>query len=227
MPPPPREWPLGFRIFTGLLGWIVPWVLRVLFWTCRITVLHPEKKRWMETHAVVGVLWHTNFIFHTWFFERHGYLVMSSWSKDGEMMVRVMRQMGYRHVRGSSSRGGAQALYQVVDRARRGTTIAIAADGPRGPFREAKVGAVLAASHAGIPVVAAGVYCVRAKRLRNWDRSAIPYPFSRIVVSFGDPIHVPPDLDPAQIEEWRKRVEDSLTGLEDEAEALGRRTSAR
>lgn len=224
MPPPRREWPLRFRILCGLLVWLVPWALRLWMWTCRITVLNPDIDRHLRRGGhVIGALWHHNFIFYAWYFERRRYLVMSSWSKDGEIMVRVMRQMGYRHVRGSSSRGGAQALHEMVQLARKGATCAIIADGPRGPAREAKVGVVLAASHSGLPVVPGGAFVCRGKRLRNWDRTAIPFPFSRIILTFGEPIRVPPDLDAAQIEEWRKRIEREVTRCEEEAEAYGRR----
>ena len=219
------EHPAGFRILTGLLGWIVPWFLRAWFWTIRVTVLHPEIQRtWLAPgkHAI-GALWHQNFLFYAWYFRQRGYLVMSSWSRDGEIMVRVMRPLGYRHVRGSSSRGGAEAMHDLVQRVRKGQTAAIVADGPRGPARVAKTGVVVAARHTGLPVIPAGAYCCRAKRLRSWDRTALPRPFSRIILSFGEPIHVPDKLTPEGVEEWRIRIEDAVTRVEVEAESYGKR----
>ena len=220
---PRQTFSLGFRILTGIMGWVLPWILRAWFWTIRVTVLHPEIDRDVRKRHVIGTLWHQNFIFYAWYYERRRYLVMSSWSRDGEIMVRVMRQMGYRHVRGSSSKGGAQALYRLVELARHGATCAMVADGPRGPARVAKVGVVLAASHTGLPVVPAGAYSVKSKLLRNWDRTAIPWPFSRVILAYGAPIRVPPDLDHAQVEAWRIRIEGEVTRAEDEAEAYGRR----
>lgn len=217
--------PLGFRILAGFLGWIIPWFLRTWFWTVRVTILHPEIQRKMlgpGRHAI-GALWHQNFIFFAWYFRHRGYLVMSSWSRDGETMVRVMRPMGYRHVRGSSSRGGAEAMHELVQRVRRGRTAAIIADGPRGPARVAKTGVVVAARHTGLPVIPTGAWCCRAKRLRSWDRTALPLPFSRIILSFGEPIQVPDRLTPTEVEDWRKRIEDAVTRAESEAEAYGRR----
>ena len=216
--------PAGFRILSGILGWIVPWLLRTWFWTLRVTVLHPEiQRKWLGPgrHAI-GALWHQNFLFYAWYFRHRGYLVMSSWSRDGEIMVRVMRPLGYSHVRGSSSRGGAEAMHDLVQRVRKGKTAAIIADGPRGPSRVAKTGVVIAARHTGRPVIPAGAYCCRARRLRSWDRSAIPWPFSRVILSFGEPIHVPDRLSPEEVEEWRKRVEDAVTRVETEAESYGK-----
>jgi hypothetical protein len=219
------SFPLRFRILAGLLGWIVPWVLRVWFWTLRVTILHPEVQReWLGPRSnTIGVLWHQNFIFYAWYFRHRGYVVMSSSSRDGEIMVRVMRPLGYRHVRGSSTRGGAEAVHELVLKARQGATCAIIADGPRGPARVAKSGIVSAARHTGRPVLPAGAFCVRARRLRGWDRTALPLPFSRIILAFGEPIRVPQRLGPDQVEEWRKKIEEAVTRAEEEAEAYGRR----
>jgi lysophospholipid acyltransferase (LPLAT)-like uncharacterized protein len=217
----------GFQILAGVLGWIVPWFLRAWFWTLRVTVLHPEiQKTWLGPgrHAI-GALWHQNFLFYAWYFRHRGYVVLSSRSRDGEIMVRVMRPLGYQHVRGSSSRGGAEAIHELVQRVRMGRTAAIVADGPRGPSRVAKNGVLVAARHTGKPVIPAGAYCCRAKRLRSWDRSALPYPFSRIILSFGEPIQVPDNLPPDQFETWRKRIEDAVTRAEVEAENYGKRVT--
>ena len=225
----PPEHSIGFRILAGILSWVVPWFLRAWFWTLRVTVLHPEIQRtWLapDRHGI-GALWHQNFLFYAWYFRHRGYIVMSSWSRDGEIMVRVMRPLGYRHVRGSSSRGGAEAIHDLVQRVRKGKTAAIIADGPRGPARVAKTGVVIAARHTGLPVIPAGAYCCRARRLRSWDRTALPLPFSRVVLSFGEPIQVPEKLSADEIELWRKKIEDAVTRVENEAEVYGTAISSK
>jgi lysophospholipid acyltransferase (LPLAT)-like uncharacterized protein len=225
--PRPSRFPLSFDLMAGILTVLVPWLLRLWFWTIRITLLRPEIQReWLAPgRNAVGALWHQNFLFYAWYFRHRGYVVLSSRSKDGEIMVRVMRPLGYRHVRGSSSRGGKEAVHELVQHLREGRTAAIIADGPRGPARVAKHGVAIAARHSGIPVIPAGAYCCRAKRLRSWDRSALPLPFSRIVLAFGEPIHVPPDIDQAGVERYRLVIQEAVTRAEREAEAHGVRTS--
>lgn len=206
-----------------MAGWIVPWILRAWFWTCRVTVLRPEIERSLRRRSpVIGALWHQYFLFYADYFRRRNYVILTSRSRDGELVVRVLRNLGYRSVRGSSSRGGAEAMHELIVRGRNKDTLVFLADGPRGPARQAKMGAVAAARHTGLPIVPVGAYALCAGRLRSWDRTALPRPFSRIILSFGAPIRVPPDVTPEGMESWRRRIEEAILACEREAEAYGR-----
>ncbi|MCB9743005.1 MAG: DUF374 domain-containing protein [Alphaproteobacteria bacterium] len=105
---------------------------------------------------------------------------MLSRSGDGELLAEVSRRLGYRVLRGSSSRGGREALEAAVDLARQGGRPGFAVDGPRGPRGEPKPGAVVAAIRAQVPLIALRVRARPALRLRSWDRSCVPLPFARV-----------------------------------------------
>ena len=45
----------------------------------------------------------------------------------------------------------------------------------------------------------------------------VPYPFSKVLFLYGEPVRVPRDGD---VEEWRQRVERQMNDLADEAEKL-------
>src|SRR5262249_56511792 len=61
--------------------------------------------------------------------------VLASRSRDGEIVSRYVARFGLATVRGSSSRGGAGALRQLVAAVRAGQDVALVPDGPRGPHR--------------------------------------------------------------------------------------------
>ena len=61
--------------------------------------------------------------------------------------------LGYRPVRGSSTRGGARALLGAVRELQAGHSVAFTPDGPRGPRRELKPGVVAAAQRGGAVIV--------------------------------------------------------------------------
>ena len=45
----------------------------------------------------------------------------------------------------------------------------------------------------------------------------VPYPFSKALFLYGEPLHVPRDAD---VEEWRVTVETTMNALAEEAERL-------
>jgi len=135
--------------------------------------------------------------------------VLISQSADGELIARVCQHLGLGTVRGSSKRGGAQALLQLI-RQDQNTHLALTPDGPCGPRRQVKTGIVLLASLSGLPIVPLGIGFTRAWRFQSWDRFAVPRPFSTIIGVVGEPLLVPPDLDSAGIEQQRRRIEDAM-----------------
>ena len=110
--------------------------------------------------------------------------VMTSRSTDGEYIARVIQKFGYLAIRGSSSRGGSQALLEMRTLIQNNGTAVFTIDGPRGPRYEAKRGPVLLASMTGAPIIPFYVAVKHAWVLNSWDRFVIPKPFSRIHTHF-------------------------------------------
>ena len=107
------------------------------------------------------------------------------------MQARALGLLGFLVVRGSSSRGGARGLAAMVRRLRRGgVDAAFAVDGPRGPYGDVKPGASLAARRAGGAARADGERGGARQDVfaRAWDRFALAWPFSRVVVVLGAPL---------------------------------------
>ena len=153
--------------------------------------------------------------------------VLASLSRDGRIQARVMRRFGFEVLDGSSSRGGARALAGALEHLHRGLDLALAVDGPRGPRGVVKPGVVYLASRSGRPVIPMSSACVRAWRLRSWDRFTVPRPFSRVVVAAGEPLVVPENLPLDELEPIRLALEREIGRLtclaEDRAESLARR----
>ena len=80
---------------------------------------------------------------------------------------------------------------RLGDLGRNGFSLVVTPDGPWGPYRVAKPGALLVARQAGLPIVPIAVRARPAIRLtRRWDRQLLPLPFSRLEVVSGDPVVV-------------------------------------
>jgi lysophospholipid acyltransferase (LPLAT)-like uncharacterized protein len=167
----------------------------------------------------VLAFWHRHMLLMRYAYRGDRMTVLSSPSRDGELMVRTLARLGIHTVRGSSSRGGAAGLRQLIRAARSGSDLGFTPDGPRGPLRSAHPGVVLAAAATGLPIVPAALAATRAKLLATWDRMIVPLPLSRVDVVYGPPLRVPPEGRPA---EWVPRVEAALNEVESRAEALAR-----
>ena len=139
----------------------------------------------------VFCFWHECLLAAAWRFRGLGIAILISSSFDGELIARTVERLGFLAVRGSSSRGGAAGLRGRAAAYAAGRICAFTADGPKGPRRVAKAGAVQLADLAG----AGWVGCFhpepeRAWRFRSWDRFNVPKPFT--TVRFGWPEHVRP-----------------------------------
>lgn len=136
----------------------------------------------------IFALWHADLPVCMKAFSRRGILVLLSSSRDGEIAARINSRLGYRIVRGSSSRGGAAAL-KAIFRAMRmeggPQALGMALDGPKGPREIAKPGTLWLAKTLDLPIWPVGVHYRGAWRLKSWDGARLPYPFlgqSRVAI---------------------------------------------
>jgi hypothetical protein len=136
----------------------------------------------------VSVLWHEHLLPLLWTNRGCGAVIIASRHPDGRRLAAASRRWGYESADGSSTRGGTAALRRAIRVLRAGGEVAIAADGPRGPYRTAKPGAVFAARHAGAVIVPVAAGASRAWRLGSWDRLMVPAPYAHVRVVYGEPI---------------------------------------
>ncbi len=111
-------------------------------------------------------------------------------SRDGEYIARVARLFGKETIRGSSTRGGFEAMKQIMRVLESGGIVAVTPDGPLGPKREVKPGIIQLSRALGTPIVPIAFDASRKKVFGSWDRFNLPYPFSRIAVVFGEPMFI-------------------------------------
>ena len=139
---------------------------------------------------VVFVLWHGEMLPCLWRHRREGIVVLVSTHADGEIITRIVERLGFRTVRGSTSRGGARAMLELARELEAGRDIAVTPDGPRGPRHSFAPGALVVAQRTGTSLICGRARASRAWRLGSWDGFVIPKPFARIVIRYSKPQHV-------------------------------------
>ena len=140
--------------------------------------------------SYVLAFWHGRILPMTFFFRDRGIVAIASENFDGEWIARILARFGYGTARGSSSRNARAAARQLVRDVRAGRPTAFTLDGPRGPAREAKPGAVWLAGATGAPLLPCHIEAERSWEVRSWDRAQIPKPFSRVHLVVGAPITI-------------------------------------
>lgn len=162
-----------------LLG--LTWRIRLINNTC-IDRLRRERR------PIVFTLWHGDLLPLLFHHRGEGVSVLISEHRDGELIARIAESLGFRTVRGSTTRGASRALIGLARQLEAGHDVAITPDGPRGPARKFAPGALIAAQRACAPLIAVGVVVSKAWRLRSWDRFVIPKPFSTVRIAYSDPV---------------------------------------
>jgi lysophospholipid acyltransferase (LPLAT)-like uncharacterized protein len=209
------------RIQLTLVSWIVPAILLLIGCTLRETTSFEDGSIHSLDEVYPGIFpfWHRCVLPATWIYRRQHPAVMTSQSRDGEFIARVIQRFGFVPVRGSSSRGGQRALLEMNRLLGEGHAVAFTIDGPRGPRYVAKRGPVMLARMSGVPIIAFYVAVERAWVLNTWDRLVIPKPFSRIYVRFARKIQVPTDADDTMMERHHAEMQAALDRITQFAEA--------
>jgi len=132
--------------------------------------------------------------------------VLVSQHGDGEIITRIMARFGVGAVRGSSTRGGTQALRTMLA-ATRETNLAITPDGPVGPRYEVKEGVVSLAALSGLPVFWVSWSSERVWIFKSWDRFMLPKPFARLRFQATGPMHLNKSMKREEIEAARLDLE--------------------
>jgi len=182
---------LGQRIALAIIPPLAAIIIRLLGMTLR----YEDRTEPGVTpgYAIPGptvfAFWHRCLLASAHRFKNLDIAILISPSFDGELIARTVELLGFKAIRGSSSRGGAAGLRNMQLAYEAGHRCAFTADGPRGPKFVAKPGAAQLAQNTGAWVGCFYALPDRAWEFKSWDRFLIPKPFSRVVLTW--PAHIP------------------------------------
>lgn len=178
-----------------------------LDYTCKFKLFNHSKQNEPAIYA----------IYHGWQYilggvpNRKNLHILISQSNDGEIIARIVHNLGFSTIRGSMGRGGMKATREILKALEDGKNIAYTVDGPKGPGFKVKNGIIKIAQMAQRPIIPAYGDAPLRIEINSWDKYQIPLPFNRIPLSFGEPIVVPEGDE--NIEEYRLKLENELMQL--------------
>jgi hypothetical protein len=208
--------PWHVRLEGWLSGWAIWIVVTLLFRSCRVHSFGDdilERALRENANKVLGAIWHRNLLYIVYVFRKYHAVIMASRSRDGERIAQALKRFGHLAPRGSRNDGGARALLEMTRLIAAGNPGGLALDASTGPPYVAKPGIVRLASDTGAVILPMSWWAEPCWRLRGWDMTIIPKPFSRIVFVYGEPLVVPPHVDGEEIEGYRAELERRLHRL--------------
>lgn len=163
---------------------------RFLMLTWRITLDETPSFRQAlaDKKPVVIAHWHGDELALIHLAKRYRIATITSTSKDGELMDRVLSWLGAETARGSSTRGGANAMRGLISHCRKnGNNVSFAVDGPKGPIYKVKPGVFEFSRLMNAPIYTASVGVSRPWVFaRAWNKAVLPKPFSRVHVRIAE-----------------------------------------
>jgi lysophospholipid acyltransferase (LPLAT)-like uncharacterized protein len=194
----------------SLLG---AWVIRCWMSTVRRRFLLHDRRDYptgdLQAGRYIYAFWHEGMLFLASVPWKSTIHVLISQHADGELISQICRRLGFKIVRGSTTRGGMQATRELLRLSER-SHLAVTPDGPRGPRRRVQPGLIYLASRTGLPILPTGIGYQHPWRAKSWDRFAVPRPWTSACCATAPAIHVPPDLDRQELEHYRQQVEEAL-----------------
>jgi lysophospholipid acyltransferase (LPLAT)-like uncharacterized protein len=163
-----------------------------------------------ETHGtVIYTFWHNRMLIPAYTHREQLIHVLISQHRDGEYIARVVKQLGFGTIRGSSRRGGMKALKKAFVISKK-YDMAITPDGPTGPKEIVKDGVLYLAYKTGKPIIP-GIFLMKSRwELHSWDNFMIPKPFSPVKMIYGKPIFV---RSKSEIPEKRDELQETLKNI--------------
>jgi len=212
------------RAVNSLILAIVPllayWVIKLLSWNIRIERINGQVQDdyLRKRKPFIIAFWHGRLLMMPTGYGGKRAASLISLHQDGELISRTMKYFGFSSIRGSTTRGGFSAMREMLNASEEGYDIGITPDGPRGPRYRVQNGIIELAKRTGMAIIPVTFNASRKKVFRSWDRFLLPYPFSKGVFIWGEPLHVPRKMDQNAFEQKRLLLERRLREITDRAD---------
>ncbi len=216
------------RISNRFLARLATVLSKLWFALGETVVLYEDGSELDPEQPYVLAGWHEQLLGATGFLSREveagrSLVALISPSVDGDVAARMALLRGCNVIRGSATRSGVGALRFLISAVRRDrSTVYLVTDGPKGPARQSKPGAVMLARVSRAPLVPFVCVAESEWRLKSWDRFRIPSPFAKRVFLVGRPRRISRALDEAEVQREIRELDRNLERLTAKAEAIAR-----
>lgn len=203
-----------------LIGILGKWIIDLLFLSTKIEQKGLEKvQAIIDSRRFIAAIWHSRILLISYLYQHLNAAILVSQSEDGEVIARILQHQGHDTIRGSTTRGGLQALAKIIrslkDQKR---PACIIPDGPQGPRFKVQPGIIALAKKTGYPIIPMTYSAKRIKIFQSWDRFILPFPFTTCKMIYGNIINVPKNIRSDEIDHYCLVLERELCRITEQAD---------
>ncbi len=139
------------------------WWIRLTRAVTRVRFVNRDVVERLQQSGTPYILafWHGRLFLMPYAYPGKKIAILISEHRDGELISRTMNRFGFSTARGSTTRGGALGLREILRKIDAGFDAAFTPDGPRGPREEVQMGVIAAARLSGAPIVPVAYSCTK------------------------------------------------------------------
>ncbi len=168
----------------------------------------------ISSGKVIFAVWHSRMLLFAYLSKGLNGTAMVSRSTDGEIAARIIQRQGHEAVRGSTRKGGLQALSRLIKKVKeKNKPCLIVPDGPQGPRSKVQPGIIILAKKTGYPIVPISYSAKKRKVFASWDRFILPFPFTKCRAIYGDSVYVPQNADENEGKKYIMLLENELNRI--------------
>ncbi|MDH5718061.1 MAG: lysophospholipid acyltransferase family protein [Spirochaetia bacterium] len=218
------------NILIWLVAFIIKCLMQIIGRTVRVKVIKGRdilEELQKNPRPVIFSFWHNRIFYASYFLYRHVFkkglnlTVLISQSKDGEWIAKIVHMWGGNTVRGSTTRGGLNALKKLCGKIMKEKSAAVTTpDGPKGPVYKFQAGTITLSQITQVPIIPVTFAAKKAWVFNSWDKFIVPKPFTKAYFSFGKPILIPREINVNDRENLCQNAEKAMMDLLEETEKL-------
>ncbi len=215
--------------------------MRLVYFSCRKVFINPEIliDSAKNKTPLICVCWHNRLMMMHFvtnkpkkIYHDYTFMILASRHGDGKFVGRIMEKFGLISIYGSSKDGRKSSrgidigsFKKIFTGLKKGYSLGITPDGPRGPNQKINGEIVNIARLSGAGILVTSNACSRFKQLNTWDKFKIPLPFSKLCFYFDDaPFYVARDLKSDELENIKTAVEERMDFIQDAADKIVKKT---
>ncbi len=198
-----------------LLGYVVFIITNFTYKTISWKSLNKNDHSYSKKEPIIFCTWHNRLYFGPYLLPHKKLIInaLQSSHSDGMMTDILFKLINMKIIYSSSKKKGYVAFMKMIKAIKKGESIAITPDGPKGPKEVVKDGIIKLAQTTGAPIIPIFWHVKKYKILDSWDNFIVPYPFSKGVYAFGNPIYVKKNISEKQFFEIKNSIQQEFDKL--------------